>query len=231
MVFKRSFFGPVLVLTLALAGCGGGETDSTMGGEGEQDTPGASGAATTQGSAPMAGSQEQPTCWFQGDVTQEEAAERASPRDSASISLDAGVAKICYGAPLMRGREIMGGLVPYDAAWRGGADEATALHLTFPAEVAGVELEAGTYSLIMVPTAESWEVVVNRNAERWGIPINDEVRSQDIGSGTVTPEETGSEVEQMRYSFEREGPNEATLLLEWENTRVPIPIRARDGGA
>lgn len=229
MLSRSSLVVPSLVLSLALAGCGGGEADSAaMGGE-EGETM----ASTAEGSAEEASSmaaptaQDAPTCWLREGVTAEAAAERVSPRDSASISLDAGIAKICYGAPSMRDREIMGGLVPYDEVWRSGADEATALHLTFPAEVAGVAVDPGVYSLMTIPGTDSWTVVVNRNAERWGIPITDEVRSADVGTGTVTPEETESTVEQMRYRFEQEGPNEALLLLEWEDTRVPIPIEAR----
>lgn len=168
-----------------------------------------------------------PTCWLQEGVTAEAAAERVSPRDSTSIELEAGTAKVCYGAPSMRDREIMGELVPYDEPWRMGADEATALHVTFPAEIAGVAVDPGAYSLMAIPGPDSWEIIVNRNAERWGIPITDEVRSEDVGSGSVTPEETDSAVERMRYSFEEEGSDAATLYLEWENTRVPIPVEAQ----
>lgn len=177
--------------------------------------------------AAPSGAQESPACWLRPGVTPEAAAERVSPRDSASVELDAGIAKVCYGAPSMRDREIMGGLVPYDQPWRMGADEATALHVTFPAEIAGVAVEPGVYSLMAIPGPDSWDIIVNRNAERWGIPITDEVRSQDVGSGTVNPEETDSAVEQMRYRFEAMGGNAATLYLEWENTRVPIPVEAQ----
>jgi len=45
----------------------------------------------------------------------------------------------------------MGDLVPYGEPWRAGANEATAIHLTAPARVGGVALEAGSYSLYTVP--------------------------------------------------------------------------------
>lgn len=227
MLSRMSAAVPTVVLSLALVGCGGDDTESAAmeGGEAMASTPTPGAAQTEAPPAPTA--QEAPTCWLREGVTAEAAAERLSPRDSASIRLDAGIAKVCYGAPSMRGREIMGGLVPWDEAWRAGADEATALHLTFPAEVAGVAVEPGTYSLMTIPGQDSWRVIVNANAERWGIPITQEVRAQDIGTGTVNPEEIESPVEQLRYRFEGEGPNEALLLLEWENTRIPIPIEAR----
>jgi hypothetical protein len=126
-------------------------------------------------------------------------------------------------------RVIMGELVPFDEPWRTGANEATALHLTFPATVAGVSLEPGSYSLYTIPTSGNWEVVVNAEHERWGIPINDEVRGMDIGSGTVTPEETNAPVERMQVSFDRISDTEAHLVMEWERTRIRIPV-VRTGG-
>lgn len=189
-------------------------------------------AATALALGPLATSahaQEGPVCWLRGGVTAEEAAQRASPRDSASIQLQAGVAKVCYGAPSARGRDIMGGLVPWDQPWRAGADEATALHLTFPAEVAGVSVEPGTYSLYTIPGEDEWVVVVNREAERWGIPIGSDVRSEDIGTGTVVPERTDGMIEQMQFRFEPRGSNSADLVLEWERTRIRIPVEARTG--
>lgn len=216
---------PAVVLALVFAACGGG--DAEPGAAGGQDGEAMATPGESEATGGMTAAQEAPTCWLRPDVTAEAAAERASPRDSASIELDAGIAKVCYGAPSMRDREIMGGLVPYDEPWRMGADEATALHVTFPAQIAGVAVDPGVYSLMAIPGPDSWEIIVNRNAERWGIPITDEVRSEDVGTGTVTPESMDSEGEQMRYSFEEDGPNSATLYLEWENTRVPIPIEAQ----
>lgn len=177
--------------------------------------------------ATSAQAQDGPVCWLRGGVTAEQAAQRPSPRDSASVELDAGVAKVCYGAPSARGRDIVGELVPYDQPWRAGADEATALHLTFPAEVAGVSVDPGTYSLYTIPGEDEWVVVVNREAERWGIPIGAEVRSQDIGTGTVEPERTDRMIEQMQFRFEPRGPNAADLILEWERTRLRIPVESR----
>jgi len=170
-----------------------------------------------------AAAQEAPGCFLRG-ATPSEAAERASPLDSTTVTLGNAEAKVCYGAPSMNDRVIMGELVPFDAPWRLGANEATALHLTFPATVAGVPLQPGSYSLYTVPTSGDWEVVVNAEHERWGIPINDEVRGMDIGSASVTPESISAPVERMRLSFDRISDTEAHLVMEWETTRLRIPV-------
>lgn len=228
MLSRRHLKVPALVLTLAFAACGGGDTESSgMGEQGEEAMAAPASASEAATAAETSGPQESPACWLRPGVTPEAAAERVSPRDSASIQLDAGIAKICYGAPSVRGRTIFGELEEYGQPWRMGADEATALHLTFPAEVAGIPVDPGAYSLMGIPGRDTWEIIVNNNAQRWGIPITDEVRSQDVGTSTVTPEELDSSVEQLRYRFESEGADRATLYLEWANTRIPISIEAQ----
>src|SRR5438094_637170 len=48
-----------------------------------------------------------------------------SPPETATVSLNGKAVTIKYAAPSMRGRKIMGELVPYGQVWRTGANEAT----------------------------------------------------------------------------------------------------------
>ena len=169
-----------------------------------------------------------PGCWVRGDRAR--LAERASPFDSVSISLEGGVVKVCYSRPQKRGRVIMGGLVPYDQPWRLGANEATALYVSAPASVGGVAVEPGWYSLYAVPGEREWRIVVNRNAQRWGIPIDDEVRAADVGSVTVPVTQAPSDVEMLTLQLERKGPRAADLVIAWERTVVRVPIALRAAG-
>lgn len=175
------------------------------------------------GSPKPSPAQETPTCSFQ--ASGEELTNRASPPDSASVQLGGQVAKICYSSPRARGREIMGELVPFGQPWRMGANEPTTLHLTFPAEIGGVRIEPGSYVLYAVPGEDQWEIAVNGATERWGVPIDESVRSEDIGSATVSPSETESMVENLTLSFEPQGENVAHLVVEWERTRLRVPVR------
>lgn len=177
----------------------------------------------------MAESQEmamEPDCFVSGDLEG-----RLSSLESASTSFGDVMVKVCYGAPLRRDpnnpevtREIMGALVPYDAPWRMGANEATAIYLSAAASVGGVALDAGAYSLYATPTMGDWTVHINSVAERWGIAINEEVMANDVGSFTVTPGMLDEAVDQLRYTFsEAEGGTD--LVMEWEQTSISIPIR------
>jgi hypothetical protein len=118
---------------------------------------------------------------------------------------------------------MVGGVNPFGQPWRLGANEPTRVTLPFAADVAGVHVGPGTYSLYVVPQATSWEVHVNKAVERWGIPINAEVQAQDVGKGTVPVETLAQPVEQLTLSLVAGSTTE--LVVEWEKTRVRIPIR------
>jgi DUF2911 family protein len=167
------------------------------------------------------------TCWIRGSA--DRLAERPSALDSIAVQVGGGTVKLCYSRPAARGRKIIGGLVPFDQPWRLGANEATSIHLPFPAEVAGVRVQPGTYTLYAIPGASSWQIVVNRGVQRWGVPINDEVRAKDVGAGRVTTESLGAPVETLTLTFAPAASNATELVVEWEKTRVRIPIRRTSG--
>jgi hypothetical protein len=163
------------------------------------------------------------TCWFRGNPAQ--LAQRPSPPESTQVQLGGATVKVCYGAPSANGRQIMGGLVPLGQPWRLGANEATTINLPFAAEIAGVRVEPGTYTLYAIPGESEWEIVVNRAVERWGIPINDEIRAQDVGSGRARVETLSAPVDQLSLTLGSATASRAELVIEWERTRVRVPIR------
>lgn len=167
--------------------------------------------------------QEPPGCWIRIDPADLEL--RISPLDSASVELEGGTVKVCYSRPRKVGRPIMGRLVPFGEPWRLGANEATAIHLPGPGAIAGVEVPGGWHSLYAVPGPEEWRIVVNAEARRWGIPIDEDVRASDIGSGTVPAESLGETVELLRIDLARTSTRVAEMRIAWERTGVSVPIR------
>ena len=197
------------LMVLLAAACGGyGSNDEATGDADEAATEEAAGEVE------MAAAESGMSCNANEDTDG-----RPSPLREVSFMYDGGEGVLCYGAPSANEREIMGGLVPYDAPWRLGANEATALHLTAATMVGGVAVEAGSYSLYAIPGEMEWEFVLNSNQERWGIPISDEVRSTDVGSFTVTSAATGEMVETLTFEH-----MDGMLRMSWENTQVDIPI-------
>lgn len=118
----------------------------------------------------------------------------------------------------------MGALVPYREPWRLGANEATTLHLPFAAHVGGVEVQPGTYSLYAVPGETEWEIFINRQSQRWGIPINAEVTGANVGSFKAPVGTTAAPVEQLTFRWEGTDDSTGQLVMEWANTQVKFTI-------
>jgi hypothetical protein len=161
-------------------------------------------------------------CWVRGERADLEL--RASPFDSATVSLAAGDVKVCYSRPRKLGRPIMGRLVPYGRPWRMGADEATSIYLPVAGMFGGVALEPGWYSLYAIPDASEWRIVVNADAHRWGVPIDDAVRARDIGSAVLPSETTSNAEELLLIRLLRTSGNAANVILQWDRTVVRVPL-------
>lgn len=220
MFTHRSRMLLVFAASLGVAACSGADEAEPM-----DEAPVASeDAPLTQ--AEIASAVESLSCYVQGDMG--ETATRPSPLHQTPIVLGRDVAKICYGAPSANGRTIMGGLVPYGQPWRLGANEATALHIPFEAELGDVDLEPGSYSLYAVPDEDEWEIYVTPMYERWGIPITDEIQASAVGSVEVEPETTDQMVETFTIEWVAEDEDEGHLVMSWENTRIRIPLSKDD---
>jgi hypothetical protein len=180
------------------------------------ETPGTNGQIVTQ-----------PTVALQCEPSPRMPVEgRASPYDSATIRVAGEPLKVCYGRPRAQGREIYGGLVPWGRLWRTGANEPTILHVPFTAEIAGIRVQPGTYSLYTEPGETEWIIIVNRSTSQWGheSSYTPEVRQQEVGRATVPTQRLDQHVEQFTIRGEETAAG-ADMLLEWERTRVRIPLR------
>lgn len=157
--------------------------------------------------------------------------ERVSPLDSITFHIDHHPVKICYGRPSARGRTMIGGReVPYGKLWRTGANEPTMIHTQVPLSVAGIEIGPGSYSLYTIPGEGDWVVIVNSSITQWGhiAEYSSKVKAQEMGSAEVHSERLDDHVETMTFSTEAGAGGATLLVLEWEHTRVSIPIVARE---
>jgi len=152
---------------------------------------------------------------------------RKSPLDSLTFSVSRQPVKVCYGRPSSRGRVMIGGTnVPFGKLWRTGANEPTIFFTPVAITVAGIKVAPGKYSLYSVPGPKQWQVIVNRSTSQWGEESNytDKVKAQEVGRATVTSEQLAAPVETFTIRSEPAGAKGVDLLLEWEKTRLRIPI-------
>ncbi len=151
---------------------------------------------------------------------------RQSPMALAATRIDGGntYVKVVYGSPRARGREIFGGLVPYDRVWRTGANEATELTLTGPVTFAGEPLKAGTYAIFSIPNEDSWTIILNNGLGQWGAyEYDDEL---DLLRVEVPVEEAGAIHDAFTIRFD-EAAGGTDMVILWDQTLVRVPIRSR----
>jgi hypothetical protein len=155
-------------------------------------------------------------------VAQQTSKPRPSPAATADATLNGKKISIAYSQPSMRGRKIMGGLVPYDQVWRTGANDATTLKTETDLNIGGTTVPAGTYTLYSLPSAGTWKLIINKQTGQWGTEYHQE---QDLARVDMKKESLSTPVETFVINFEPKTDPKA-LVMEWENTKLSVPISA-----
>src|SRR6202166_3255277 len=75
---------------------------------------------------------------------------------------------ITYHRPLVNGRKIWGGLVPFGQVWRAGANDNTTIEFSTPVSIEGKPLPQGKYGLHMIPNPDTWTIIFSKMAVAWG---------------------------------------------------------------
>ena len=149
---------------------------------------------------------------------------KPSPAETATVSLSGHTVTINYSAPSMRGRKIMGELVPYGKVWRTGANEATSLKTDVALKVGGTGVPAGSYTLYSLPDSSGWMLIINKQTGQFGTEYNQE---QDLARIPMQSKKLSSPQEKMSISFENTHGKSTELHIKWENTDVSVPVTAQ----
>jgi hypothetical protein len=150
-------------------------------------------------------------------------ASRPSPPATASGKIKDANVTINYSSPAVKGRKIWGDLVPYDKAWRAGANEATIFTTDKALEVEGQKLPAGKYSLFAIPGEKEWSFIFNSETGQWGIKNTGEANfdpAKTVLTVKAKPKKSDKFQERLTYEIEKKG-----FELKWENLEVPVSIK------
>ncbi|MDP9114495.1 MAG: DUF2911 domain-containing protein [Acidobacteriota bacterium] len=144
-----------------------------------------------------------------------------SPPATATVTINGKKLTISYSAPSMRGRKIMGGLVPYGRWWRTGADSATTFQTEANLDVGGLKVPKGAYTIYTLPGAKEWLLIVNKQVGQFGTEYDEK---QDLGRVKMTLAQTPAPVERFKIELISTGGNKGLLKMTWERTEVSVPI-------
>ncbi|MFM2370029.1 MAG: hypothetical protein RL619_2346 [Bacteroidota bacterium] len=146
------------------------------------------------------------------------AQEKASPAAVASGKINGATISINYSSPSVKGRQIWGGLVPFNEVWRAGANEATTFETDKELTIEGSKLPAGKYSFFVIPNEKECVIIFNKETKQWGAYKYKE--KEDQLRVTVKQQIANTAIEKLIYSI-----NENNIVLSWENWNMPFSIK------
>jgi hypothetical protein len=160
-----------------------------------------------------------------------------SPRDSVNLLIDGKRIFVDYGRPSMRGRKIMGSVVPYGNVWCTGANDATGFLTTADLVMAGVTIPRGSYVLYTLPSAKHWKLIINTlpASERGKRIVNKQTgqlvtyysEKLDFARIPLKKKLLKEPVEKFTISLERTTEKTGVMKLAWERTQLSIDFHVK----
>jgi hypothetical protein len=149
---------------------------------------------------------------------------KASPRDSTLLFLSDKRFVIEYGSPSVRGRKIMGGVVPYNVVWRTGANEATKFIVGSDILLGGMTIPSGTYSLFTIPSEKQWKLILNKQSGQWGTVYD---RKLDLARVSMKKRTLKEPVERFTIKLEKKSETSGVVMMAWEKTELSIVFKLK----
>jgi hypothetical protein len=150
----------------------------------------------------------------------------ASSPQTITQGLGLSTITLTYARPNVKGRKVFGGLEPYGAVWRTGANNATTIKFNEDILIEGKNVAAGEYGLFTIPGQTEWTIILNKTAKQWGAYEYKE--ADDVLRVKVKPVKSPVKMETFGMQFINVTPKTAELWLAWENVLVPVKLTIDD---
>jgi hypothetical protein len=145
----------------------------------------------------------------------------ASEKGTVSQTIDGTTITLEYYRPVAHGRTPFPDVVHWGRFWTPGANWATTLEVDRPVYLNGNPVSKGKYSVWMIPAADEWTVVLNRDAKRFH---TQPPSSSDEETRFMVKPATGAPMETLAFYFPVVTRDGATLDLHWGTTIVAIRV-------
>jgi hypothetical protein len=147
-----------------------------------------------------------------------------APSPSQTIKQEFGITNVelTYSRPSLKGRKLYTDLAPTGKLWRTGANAATRIKFADDVQVGGADVKAGDYVIYTIPTANEWEVIINKGINNWG--SDGYKQEEDVARFKVKPMTMPQPMETFTMQFANIKPNSTELHIMWDRTAVSVPI-------
>jgi hypothetical protein len=154
-----------------------------------------------------------------------------SPHETTSAVIDGSRVTLTYGRPFSKDpktgepRKIWGSLVPWDKAWRTGADEATTLITEQPLAFGDTTLAAGAYTVYTVPSESGTsKLVFSSHLGKWGVPVDEKHDVARVDLKKSSPEKP---VDQFTMAVAKGESGGGVIKLVWEDVQFSVPFSVK----
>jgi len=150
----------------------------------------------------------------------------ASPKQTLVQDFGLGKITISYSRPSLRGRTVFGEnslLAPLGKLWRNGADGPTLVTFSDNITIGDTFIEASTYSIFVIPSATTWEIIINKGLK--GIGAYSE--QDDVLRITAPIKEKNESTETFTINIQQLSFENCTLQFSWANVLVDITVKTQ----
>jgi hypothetical protein len=154
----------------------------------------------------------------------------ASPAGSVSSVIGLTEVKVDYSRPRLRGRKIFGEkdvMYPHGSIWRTGANAGTKISFSDDVKVENIDVPAGQYLIFTWPGDGEWSVSLYKDLSLGGNTAAYDP-SKEAAKFKVKTRKLAEKVETFTISIDDIAVDNksAKVTLAWENTAVPITVKA-----
>ncbi|MGI8842259.1 MAG: DUF2911 domain-containing protein [Gemmatimonadaceae bacterium] len=157
------------------------------------------------------------------------AAAQNVPPDSSVAMVGTTLISVHYGAPSVGGREVFGGVVPYNQPWRPGGGDATTFRTLRALQMGDVNLPRGTYTLFAIPAAASGACSGGGAAGPGVLILSKQTsgafdQAQEAARVPMRACQLEDPIERLAIRVIPGTGNTGTVRIEWERTRYDVPF-------
>ena len=140
----------------------------------------------------------------------------------SSVTLDGKSIAVQYAPMSKNGRQVFGGVVPYNKVWCVGDKSAAVLRAGADLAFPGVVVPKGDYSLYVLPAPDKWQLIINKQTGAKALTYDSKL---DIGRLPMKLAKSPAPVETLRVTLTKTAAMAARLEVAFDGAVATVPVR------
>ena len=143
-----------------------------------------------------------------------------SPKELVNFGIAEDTISLSYSRPLKRGREIFGGIVPFESIWRTGANDPSTINFPYDVLFGKITVPKGEYCIYTIPRVDGWTLIFNTDFEQWPTEPN---RAKDFALVPLQVRNTDHSTEQLTITIDPVKGG-GIIKFNWDETEAFAPF-------